>query len=854
MEQAGENNQLKNLGDWLEPAKGIYNPYSVITNEKIKFKNGKFIDTLTSYKNDLKYSEIIFSSDKNNLGRLKQINCFDNSGDIVRSRFFEYSSITNNSYSNTYEYHFRDGKNVDLANLDKSILTIENLLERFRGDEAVKIINECRNNFPSNLQQNVKLNELNQKAKQVQNSKQQIDSAMTKSNKLIDEKKYSEALDVLNSTKILINKDFNTEFEQYNIVLNRISEVQNLISLQEKEKLEVNSKIENGKKYLAANNYDLALKTFQDARNNNLSVDYSINTVLDNLIKTTKENQIKEIERRELLKLDNAINEGSRLVSIKKYNEAIQLYENARKNNFKTDLKQNKTLDLKISETKDLIKEDIKRKLYENFDRDLDFTKIGKVEISREYLKVNQFTNGDKLDFASTAEEFVEKTLSQIPTYCFYNFDSKFESKGYYYNIFALNDLNGRQLFPDDYRLPFNSELSYMNTIVNVQESKKEFNKRQDLKSYLFKSNSELIYNGYNFVSYSRKIFNGRIYDEKINKSGDGYGKFGYIDELDQLSHMFWILADFSCDDEEIKPDYNLLNINFKRKNYSLYRDEEIKNPIEYGICNLQRKTDSYSKNRFFVSSGDQNIERILPRPLHDRDNIDLVASQIKLVKQRPAILPTDWNELATSTILKFKHEEGYGQNKISTSNIKVARNQDEWLGYCNNKIPACISYKENSLNDPNYGKLYNIYTFSYKWGEGLNYPIQPNTKLMDLIDISNLRYSFNGSGEEFYQYLYNNQSLKFGGSCDYDNVNKKLIWNDNLNSSNKSPYGSDFGFILMAYDTRNFPAKDFQYLTLKKSVYYNDNNFHFVFRFNEMNSNSNNIDYNGYSIRFLKN
>ena len=166
----------------------------------------------------------------------------------------------------------------------------------------------------------------------------------------------------------------------------------------------------------------MALKTFQDARNNNLSGDYSLNAVLDNLIKTTQENQIKEIERSQLLKLDNAITEGSRLVSLKKYNEAIQLFENARKNNFKNDLDQNKTLDVKIIETRDLIKEDLKRKLYENFDRDLDFTKIGKVEISREYLKVNQFTNGDKLDFASTAEEFVDKTLNQIPTYCFYNF------------------------------------------------------------------------------------------------------------------------------------------------------------------------------------------------------------------------------------------------------------------------------------------------------------------------------------------------------------------------------------------------------------------------------------------------
>ena len=851
LEQAGENDQLKNLGDWLEPAKGIYNPYSVITKEKIKFKNGKFIDTLTSYKNDLIYSEIIFSSDKNNLGRLKQINCFDNSEEIVRSRFFEYSSFTNNSYSNTYEYHFRDGKNVDLANLDKSILTIENLLERFRGDEAVKIINECRNNFPSNLQQNVKLNELNQKAKQIQNSKQQIDSAMTKSNKLIDEKKYSEALDVLNSTKILINKDFNTEFEQYNIVLNRISEVQNLISLQEKEKLEVNSKIETGKKYLAANNYDLALKTFQDARNNNLSVDYSINTVLDNLIKTTKENQIKEIERRELLKLDNAINEGNRLVSIKKYNEAIQLYENARKNNFKTDLKQNKTLDLKISETKDLIKEDIKRKLYENFDRDLDFTKIGKVEISREYLKVNQFTNGDKLDFAATAEEFVEKTLSQIPTYCFYNFDSKFESKGYYYNIFALNDLDGRQLFTDDYRLPFASEIDYMNKVINSLESKRDYNKRLELKNYLFKSNGDLAYNGINLVNYERNTFNGWVENEKITNNYSGFGKHGFIDHVDDLAHMFWILSDFKFNyNGKIESNDEFLNINYKRKNYYGYKNNFVQNPIKLTIAKFSRK-DNYGSNQKIQTTSEIDIESVIPRNGHGKD-YDIWASQVKLVKQRKEILKSDWSSLSTSTLLKFKYENGYGKDKFETNSIIISKNTTEWLNNCNNKIPTCASYNFDSSNDSKFGKVYNKFVFSDTWKNGDNHPNQLNTKLIEIIDLCNLRYSFGGTGQEFYQFLFENHSLKFGGSCQYDDNKKELIWYDNMNENSSKPYYSFFGFIPMAFDENDYPAKNLLYLRLSKSID-KDDKFKFRGEFEDINSGNYNI-FSGYSVRYLKN
>jgi len=846
LEQAGENDQLKNLGDWLEPEKGIYNPYSVITKEKIKFKNGKFIDTLTSYKNDLIYSEIIFSSNKRNLGQLKQINCFDNSGEIVRSRFFEYrNKTTNNSYSKTYEYHFRDGKNEDLANLDKSIQTIENLLESFSGDEALKKINDCSNDFPINLQQNVKLDELKQKAIQVNNSKQQIDSNMTKCIQLIAVKKYREALDVLNSTKNLISNDFNTEFEQYNVVLNQISEVQNLLSLQEKEKLEVNSRIENGKKYLAANNYDLALKTFQDARNNNLSGDYSLNAVLDNLIKTTQENQIKEIERSQLLKLDNAITEGSRLVSLKKYNEAIQLFENARKNNFKNDLDQNKTLDVKIIETRDLIKEDLKRKLYENFDRDLDFTKIGKVEISREYLKVNQFTNGDKLDFASTAEEFVDKTLNQIPTYCFYNFDSKFESKGYYYNIFALNDLNGRQLFTDDYRLPFASEIDYMNKVVNSLESKRDYNKRLELKNYLFKSNGDLAYNGINLVNYERNTFNGRVENEKITNNYSGFGKHGFIDHVDDLAHMFWILSDFKFNyNGRIESNDEFLNINYKRKN------NFVQNPIKLTIAKFSRE-NNYNSNQKIQTTSEIDIESVIPRNGHG-EYYNIWAAQIKLVKQRNAILKSDWSPLSTSTMLKYKYESGYGKDKFETNSIIISKNTTEWLNHCNNKIPTCASYNFDSSNDSKFGKVYNKFVFSNDWKNGVNHPNQLNTKLIEIIDLCNLRYSFDGTGQEFYQFLFENHSLKFGGSCQYDDNKKELIWYDNMNENNFKPYYSFFGFIPLAFDENDYPAKNLLYLKLSKSID-KDDKFKFRGEFEDINSGYYNI-FSGYSLRFLKN
>ena len=852
LDQASEKDQLKNLGNWLEPGIGIMNPFSNISSEKIKFKNGKFIDTLTSFKNDLKYSEILFSSNNNNLGRMTQINCFDNSGILTRSRFFEYSSVTKNSYSNTYEYHFSNGKNIDLENLDNKIRTIENLLANYSCDEALKKINDCRNNFPSNLQQNIKLNELNQKAIQVQNSKQQIDSDMTNSKKLIAENKYSEALDVLNFTKNLISKDFNTDFEQYNIVLNQISEVQNLISLQEKEMLEVNSKIENGKKYLAANNYDLALKTFQDARNNNLSVDYSLNTVLDILIKTTQENQLKEIERRELLKLDNAINEGNRLVSLKKYNAAVQLYENARKNNFKNDLNQNKTLDSKISETRDLIKEDLKRKLYENFDRDLDFTKIGKVEISREYLKVNQFTNGDKLDFALTAEEFVEKTLNHIPTYCFYNFDSKFESKGYYYNIFALNDLDGRRLFTDDYRLPFASEIDYMSKIIDNRELlKNDYRTRLQLKDFIYKSNSEGSYNGFNSIKH--------ILNESVNKIG--YGSYGFIDDLQDLKHMFWIMKDFEFKSSGISSIDNFFDIDFKRKSYQAFKQNKAENPaelIQFGYCEIF-KFNKYNDEARYEISKNFNIENVINPYSRDQDlSYDIIATQIKLVKQRQPINKNNLSPNSTSLRLKntFVLEE-YGSEKKEYSKIQIARDENEWKVLCNKKIPACASFNFDSSNDSKYGKLYNQYVFTHDWKIGDNYPYSSSESMFDLIDLSNLRYSYSGSGEYFYNYLIEDLGMKWGGECHWNKDIKDLDWVDYFNSV-ESYNSKKFGYFLISFQDKSRSSSSNFLTTFTKYKDYKGN-MKYIIHFDNIApqygyGNDYYLNDDGYSIRFLKN
>ena len=616
---------------------------------------------------------------------------------------------------------------------------------------------------------------------------------------------------------------------------------------EQNEKLEVTKKIDNGKKLLNSNNLDLALQTFQSARNNNLPNDRNINIELEKLIKEVKEKQKIEAENKQILKLDQAISDGNKLSSLKKYDEALKLFQNARRNNLSSNLSQNRTLDEKINATQDLLKQELKRKLYENFEKDLAFTKIGKVEISKEYLKSDCFTNGDKLEFAETADEFVEKTLDQLPVYCYYNFDDEFADKGYYYNIFAINDFNGRKLYDENYRLPFSSELDYIKRKIDNQEEKKDYKSRKELKDYIFKSNSDLNFNGYNFVNYERKTFNGMVTSEKIlsDKLNCGFG--GYIVEQDELQHSFWIYNDLDHRQSEIEYYDKFLNTNFGNSDYSEINNKRIEYPIEYGIYGIKRK-ENYSSDPVYFLVSSQNIEDVLPRNGHKGEYL-LFASQIKLVKQRKSIVKNDWlsNSNSTKPVQNYDYYDYKNSKNKIISEIKIARNKDEWFNLINNEIPACASFEFNLSNDLEYGKVYNKYVFHHNYK--MNSPFVPNSKSLELIDLSNLRYSFWGSGSDFFDLLYNEHDLKTGGST--IEKNNSLIWKNNnstyIDKIDRTSYIAvtkyssyckcDRVFLGFFYKSENYDT-GIEEITLELVSF-------------DYQKNSN---FPGYSIRFLKN
>jgi hypothetical protein len=455
------------------------------------------------------------------------------------------------------------------------------------------------------------------------------------------------------------------------------------------------------------------------------------------------------------------------------------------------------------------------------------------------------------LEFAETAEEFVEKSLDQIPVYCYYNFDSSFAYKGYYYNLFAINDLNGRSLFSDEYRLPFNSELNYMNTYVIAKEEKKDYNKRLQLKDYIFKSNNDKSYNGY--IGVSGELNSSYFYSFDIDGYSRQFGMNGYMDKIEDLKHMFWVISDFSCEKDKFIPLENFLKINYKQKIYKDWNSKKISDPIEFNIAEIKRKIEYRDENEFKLIES-INIEDIIPRNGHG-EYYKVFAAQIKLVKQRPAIAPTNWYKLSNSTSLKHIYENGYGDEKITTSTIKVAQNQDQWIEYCNNEIPACASFEFNTANDSKYGKLYNRFVFSKNYNLGDNIPNQLNSKPIDLIDISNLRYSFNGTGIEFYNFLFEEHGLKFGGICEVHSGKQKIQWYDNFNLAHPYNFKSFFGYIPVNYDTRNFPSKSIYYLKLSKKIDRNDN-FLFEMDFDKLYERTDSYPekFDGFSIRFLKN
>jgi hypothetical protein len=839
------------LRNWLKDNEPNVNLIDSVSYESINFSQGEFCDTLKSYKNKDEYVEIVIQNVQKkkflkykkeyNTFNLIQINYFDKGG-LIRQRFFDYN-VENSSKLIHYEYHFKSGVNVELTNLAESTIQCEKFLkDSCQFSEAKNKYEDLRkNNFPNYIEENLRLDTLIQITNSYYMSSNYILESIKESDLKLSKGEFNDALTLLSQAQ-----------EKYNVIKKQLTcidfdfiddkiKVVNLkIGIRNQQIETIKNKISIGWDLIVKKEFNKALSLFTEQRNNNLNDEEEVNIELDKLIQETNVFIEKEIEQNKINQIQKSILAGDNQIQLKKYDDALKIYQDARNNNFSSNLGQNEILDKKIKTTLELIENEKKRQLNLNFENSLSFTKIGKVEISKEYLKVDHFTNGDKLDFASTAEEFVEKTLAQIPVYCYYNFDSRFANKGYYYNLFALNDLDGRKLYEENYRLPFSSEIDYIKRKIDNQEATKKIKDKKELKDFIYKSNSDLNYNGFNLVEYERT-------SEKILTDELNCGSGGYIVNLSELRHNFWIYNDLDILDSEIKYNQKFLNTNFANINYSEIERAHLKYPIEYGIYGIKRK-ENYSNDPVYFIAVTQNVEDILPRYEH-KGKFSLFASQIKLVKQRKSISTTDWLPNTTSTKLNKNYiffDYVTSKNKV-ISEIKIAKNNDEWFNFINNKIPACASYEFKLNNDISNGKVYNNYVFNYDHKN--NFPFVPNSKSLELIDLSNLRYSIRGSGEDFFNYLYNEHNLKTGGST--IEINNSLTWKNNNSTyideiertsyiafSKYSKYcGCENLFLGFFYKSENYDSGDNEINLELISFDYENNN-----------------DFPGYSVRFLKN
>lgn len=72
-----------------------------------------------------------------------------------------------------------------------------------------------------------------------------------------------------------------------------------------------------------------------------------------------------------------------------------------------------------------------------------DLIEIGKQVWLAQNLRVKRFRNGDEIYHAKTAGDWVDATIMEKPAWCYYNFDSKNEKYGLYYNWNAVTDKRG---------------------------------------------------------------------------------------------------------------------------------------------------------------------------------------------------------------------------------------------------------------------------------------------------------------------------------------------------------------------------------------------------------------------------
>jgi hypothetical protein len=395
--------------------------------------------------------------------------------------------------------------------------------------------------------------------------------------------------------------------------------------------------------------------------------------------------------------------------------------------------------------------EDIKKLresiLDKSIELNLSFVKYGEIEISTNYLNESHFTNGDKLHLAKTIEDFWDKTYHQIPVYCFYNFDSTQKKKGFYYNFYALNDLNGRKLYGPKYRLPFLSELYYLNELTKVQKFNNGPNKNyyKTLNQILF-SNTSNSWNGFNQVSYFGPLEWKKSYEESLR------GEYGdYYRDSKQNKYMFWALKDIA--DFE---NFYIFNDLFLTDFFNLGNKS---NPVDYVIFTVHNNDINFIESPDLDEiNGKINYRTLVTDKTHWN------ACQIKLVKNRPILNPSNLIKISS---LELKNE--YSNYPVKTKEIKIAKNHSDWKKFCDQEIPAALSYEFKEENDAKYGKIYNCFA--------LNYPTNNSIERIHWFEFSNLKYNMKDYGDEFFKKFETNYNLTDGVKLIINDKTEQIEW-----------------------------------------------------------------------------
>ncbi len=566
-----------------------------------------------------------------------------------------------------------------------------------------------------------------------------------------------------------------------------------------------------------------------------------------------------EIEHKEKLyfegldKIDiiQTLNKSKVLKTKTSYDEAIELLQQILIKYSEKKYAELDTVQIEITELKNLklifenekkearLKENLK-----NLIQELDFTKIGQVEISKKYLSSIHFTNGEPLFYARSAEEFARKTIEKTPVYCYYNFDEKYAEKGIYYNMYALHDLAGRKLFPDELRLPFQSEIVYSYAQSRKMEAKKASGLQKEFANYIYNPNELEKFNGYNMLKYENATFN--FYKEKFNPSKlkepyRGYGQFGLNDYPDEMRHMFWTIPDFDFEDEKCTVSPNFFSCDFQNLTQTAY--------VTFSICEIAKKRNYYNDEDVIFSNTTSMNELTASRT--EKKEFILIAAQVKLVKQRPILKSDDWLSNSNSKKLIKKTYDYINGNKrefVTYPAIEYATNEYQWRDFDNKEIPACMSFKFDSKNDTINGVLYNRFCFSeYSY---YTFPFVKNSRPMDLFELSNTKYKIKGDETAFWNFLIKDLKLNKVIYSSWDDKNKEQLFSD-LNRG-RFMYTDNFAvnkISLNRYQTSNdneyfissFSRNDY---SEERNLGFSTDAFHSYFQDNFL----------GISIKYLKN